>query len=202
MSKYFKSIIGIIKNYKFYVLTVILYEIIFSVLYNKKYNRFEYLNSNFFSDSIPIPFLFLKKIEIFIIKKNIKQLCDLGSGFGKILYYFGKIKKIKIDGIEVEKKIYDISVSLEDKDIKIYNEDILKFDLKKNSYETFILNDPLKKKDDLSKLISNIKKEYKSIYLIFINIDSSKQNLISDELNIIDKFIVSKSRNIFFCKLD
>ena len=69
MSKYFKSIIGIIKNYKFYVLTVILYEIIFSVLYNKKYNRFEYLNSNFFSDSIPIPFLFLKKIEIFIIKK-------------------------------------------------------------------------------------------------------------------------------------
>lgn len=202
MSKYFKSIIGIIKNYKFYVLTVILYEIIFSVLYNKKYNRFEYLNSNFFSDSIPIPFLFLKKIEIFIIKKNIKQLCDLGSGFGKILYYFGKIKKIKIDGIEVEKKIYDISVSLEDKDIKIYNEDILKFDLKKNSYETFILNDPLKKKDDLSKLILNIKKEYKSIYLIFINIDSSKQNLISDELNIIDKFIVSKSRNIFFCKLD
>lgn len=202
MSKYFKSIIGIIKNYKFYVLTVILYEIIFSVLYNKKYNRFEYLNSNFFSDSIPIPFLFLKKIEIFIIKKNIKQLCDLGSGFGKILYYFGKIKKIKIDGIEVEKKIYDISVSLEDKDIKIYNEDILKFDLKKNSYETFILNDPLKKKDDLSKLILNIKKEYKSIYLIFINIDSSKQNLISDKLNIIDKFIVSKSRNIFFCKLD
>lgn len=131
MLKYYKAILDIFKNYKLYSFQVLFYELIFITIYKRKFNKFEYLNSNFLSNSIPCPFFFLKIINKFIIKKNLKQLCDLGSGFGKVVYYFGKIIKLKIDGVELENEIYKYSKVLEDKNIKIYNENILKFDLKK-----------------------------------------------------------------------
>jgi hypothetical protein len=201
MLKYFKAISDIIKNYQFYSFQVLLNETIFITLYNKKYNKFEYLNSDFLSDSIPCPYLFLKKINNFIKKKNIDQICDLGSGFGKILYFFGKIKKINIDGVELEKKIYDLSLNLQCDKIKIYNQDILTFDLNTKKYELFIFNDPLKNSSDLLKLILRIKKNYKSVYLIFINLDFNKQKLIKKNLIINDQFVASSNKNIFFCSM-
>ena len=201
MYKYFKAISNILKNYKFYSFHVLFYEIIFYLLHEKKINQFEYLNSNFLSDSIPCPYFFLKKINKFTNDKKLEQMCDLGSGFGKILYYFGKIKKIKIDGIEYEKKIYLSSKSLENDKIKIFNDDILKFNLKKKQYDLFFLNDPLKNKLDLLTIILKIKKEYQSVYLIFINLDNEKKNIIFKNLNMIKKFEISENKNIFFCKL-
>lgn len=201
MYKYYKAISDIIKNYRIYSFQVLFYEIIFFIFYNKKFNKFEYLHSDFLSDSIPSPLLFLNKIHDFVEKKNIKQICDLGSGFGKILYYFGKVKKIKIDGVELENKIYNFSLSLQDKNINIFNENILEFNLKKKIYETLILNDPLRNKDDLLKLILKIKNQYENIYLIFINLDLNKQKMIIENLKVIDQFKASPNKNIFFCKL-
>lgn len=201
MLKYFKAISDIIKNYQFYSFQVLLNETIFITLFNKKYNKFEYLNSDFLSDSIPCPYLFLKKINNFIKRKNIDQICDLGSGFGKILYFFGKIKKINIDGVELEKKIYDLSLNLQCDKINIYNQDILTFDLKTKNYKLFIFNDPLKNSSDLLKLILRIKKNYKSVYLIFINLDFNKQKLIKKNLIINDQFVASSNKNIFFCSM-
>ena len=91
MLKYYKIISNIFKNYRFYSINVLFYELIFLIFYNHRYNKFKYLESDFLSDSIPCPFLFLKKIERFTYKNNVQNVCDLGSGFGKILYFFGKI---------------------------------------------------------------------------------------------------------------
>ena len=102
-------------------------------------------------------FFFLKKIKKFISHNNINYFCDLGSGYGKILYFFGILNRYKIDGVELDKEIYLESLNLKNDNIKIYNEDILKFDLANTRYDLFILNDPLKKKDDLDKLILKIK---------------------------------------------
>ena len=46
-----------------------------------------------------------------------------------MLYFFGKIKKYKIDGVELDKEIYIESLSLKNKNIKVYNKNILKFDM-------------------------------------------------------------------------
>lgn len=201
MLKYYKAILDIFKNYKLYSFQVLFYELIFITIYKRKFNKFEYLNSNFLSNSIPCPFFFLKIINKFIIKKNLKQLCDLGSGFGKVVYYFGKIIKLKIDGVELENEIYKYSKVLEDKNIKIYNENILKFDLKKKKYDLFILNDPLKKKHDLLKLILILKKKCPKAFFVFVNLDKNKQVLILNNLKIIENFKISKNKNVFICKI-
>lgn len=202
MYKYFKALSNILKNYRFYSFHILIYEFIFYIFHEKRYNKFEYLNSSFLSDSIPCPYFFLKKIDKFINEKKLNHICDLGSGFGKILYYFGKFNKIKIDGIEYEKKIYLSSKFLENNEIKIFNDDILKFNLKNKSYDLFFLNDPLKKKNDLLSLILRIKKFYQNVYLVFINLDKKKRNIINENLKIIEKFEISKNKNIFFCKLN
>ncbi len=136
-----------------------------------------------------------------MLKKKINLICDLGSGYGKILYYLGKISKKKIHGVEIEKEIYHISQELTDDNIKLFNEDILKFRLDSVLYDAFILNDPLKNADDLLKLLLRIKSSYENVELILINLDLKKQIIIQKELNIIEKFEASNNKNIFFCNL-
>jgi SAM-dependent methyltransferase len=201
MHKYLKAIFHIFKNYHLYSFPILLYEALFYVKHNNSVNKFKYLNNDSLSDSIPCPYFFLKKIKNFLIKKDIDFLCDLGSGYGKVLYFFGYINNYKIDGVELEKEIYFESTFLNSDNIKIFNENILEFDLNIKKYDLFIMNDPLKKNDDLLKLILRIKSLYKKCYIILINIDDEKIKTISNNLKLIESFTVSKNRNIFFCTI-
>jgi hypothetical protein len=201
MLKYLKALFDIFKNYRFYSILVLLNEAIYYQRYNNAFNKFKYLNSNFFSDSIPCSYFFLKKIRKFIIKNNIKFSCDLGSGYGKILYYLGVLNNYKIDGVELEKEIYIESLKLKNNNIKIFNENILNFNVS-NKYELFIINDPLKKEEDLNELIHNIKKNYNRIFLVFINLNQKKLSFVTQNLKIQESLIISKSRNILFCSID
>ena len=200
MSKYLKAIFNIFKNYQFYSFQVLFYEFIFFIFYNHKFNRFKYLNSNFLSDSIPCPFLFLIKINKFISNNNVKHICDLGSGYGKILYFFGILKKLKIDGVEFDIEIFNSSYSLQNNNINIFNDDILKFDFKKKNYDLLIINDPLKDKEDFRKLILKIKMIKKDMFIIFINLDFKKKDIMFNSFKILDKFEPSNNKNIFYCK--
>tara|TARA_B110000444_G_scaffold242111_1_gene259123 strand:+ start:137 stop:769 length:633 start_codon:yes stop_codon:yes gene_type:complete len=202
MQKYLKALYEILKNYRFYSFTILINEIMFQLIHNKEFNKFKYLNSKFQSDSIPCSYYFLKKIKKFISKNNIDYFCDLGSGYGKILYFFGILNRYKIDGVELDKEIYLDSLNLKNDNIKIYNEDILKFDLANTRYDLFILNDPLKKKDDLDKLILKIKASYKQGYVILINLDQDKLKCVFENLNIVELTIISKTRNIIFCSIE
>tara|TARA_B110000977_G_scaffold146229_1_gene185478 strand:- start:113 stop:721 length:609 start_codon:yes stop_codon:yes gene_type:complete len=202
MKKYIKALFDIFKNYNFYSIPILINEAIFYIRYNSAFNKFKYLNSDFLSDSIPCSYFFLRKIKSFIIKKNIKSSCDLGSGYGKIIYYLGVLNNFKIDGVELEKEIYLESTVLKNDNIKIFNEDILKFEGNNLRYNLFIMNDPLKKKEDLEKLILRIKKNYKKTYLIFINLNTKKLSLVLNNLRILDSLIISKSRNILFCSIN
>tara|TARA_B100001093_G_C26526267_1_gene883962 strand:+ start:238 stop:846 length:609 start_codon:yes stop_codon:yes gene_type:complete len=201
MLKYSKALYHIIKNYNFYSIPVLIREAEFYLKYNKKYNRFKYQDSNFLSDSIPCPHYFLLKIKSFIIERNINFLCDLGSGYGKILYFFGNINNYKIDGIELDKEIFNFSKQLESEKIKIINQNILDFDLSNSQYDLLIINDPLKTNEDLNRLIQNIKKQYKNKYIVFINIDQNKIITIKKNLNIIQNYKISKNKNLLFCEI-
>ena len=201
MQKYLKALFDIFKNYQFYSFLILLNEAIYYQRYNNAFNKFKYLNSNYFSDSIPCSYFFLKKIKKFIIKNNIKFSCDLGSGYGKILYYLGVLNDFKIDGVELEKEIYLESVKLKNNNIQIFNENILNFNTN-NKYQLLIINDPLKKDEDLNRLIQNIKKNYSKIFLVFINLNQKKLNYVISDLKINESLIISKSRNILFCSID
>jgi hypothetical protein len=201
MKIYIKAFYDIIRNYHFYSLLVLINEFIFYVKYNNNFNKFKYLNSNFLSDSIPCSYFFLKKIRKFIIKNNIKFSCDLGSGYGKILYYLGVLNNLKIDGVELKKEIFLESKKITNKNISIFNENILKFNFN-NNYDFFIINDPLKKNEDLNKLVLNIKNRYKKVFLVFINLNEKKLNFVNNNLKIEDSLIISKNRNILFCSIN
>tara|TARA_B110000483_G_scaffold109320_1_gene133172 strand:+ start:567 stop:1172 length:606 start_codon:yes stop_codon:yes gene_type:complete len=201
MQKYLKALFDIFRNYQFYSFLILLNEAIYYQRYNNAFNKFKYLNSNYFSDSIPCSYFFLKKIKKFIIKNNIKFSCDLGSGYGKILYYLGVLNDFKIDGVEFEKEIYLESVKLKNDNIQIFNKNILNFNTS-NKYQLLIINDPLKKNEDLNRLIQNIKKNYSKIFLIFINLNQKKLNYVIKDLKINESLIISKSRNILFCSID
>ena len=202
MYKYIKAICHVFKNYRLYVIQILIYEIIYYFKFNNAFNKFKYLNSNFLSDSIPCPYFFLIKIKKFIGKKNFSYLCDLGSGYGKILYFFGKLNRYKIDGVELEKEIYLESTKLNDNKINIFNENILTFNIKKKKYDLLIINDPLKKNKDLIQLILKIKKKYKNIYFVFINLNQKKLNFIRNNLKVIKSFVISNSRNVLFCSVN
>ena len=201
MQKYLKVLFHIFKNYHFYSIPILFSETLFYLKHKNIVNKFKYLNDDFLSDSIPCPYYFLKKIKKFIVQRNIKYLCDLGSGYGKVLYFFGDLNNYQIDGIELNEEVYLDSTILSNDNIKIFNENILEFDLKIKKYDLFIMNDPLKKNDDLLKLILRIKSLYKKCYIILINIDDEKIKTISNNLKLIESFTVSKNRNIFFCTI-
>ena len=198
MKNYLKALFDVFKNYHFYSIPVLINEVIYYQRYNNAFNKFKYLNSDFLSDSIPCSYFCLKKIKTFIIKNDIKISCDLGSGYGKILYYLGVLNNFKIDGVEIEKDIYRESLKLKNDNVKIFNEDILNFNLN-HKYELFIINDPLKKDEDLNKLIYKIKKNYNKVFFVFINLKPKKLNLVIQNLKIKESLIISKSRNILFC---
>jgi SAM-dependent methyltransferase len=199
MQKYLKAFFHIFKNYHFYSIPILLSEAIFYLKYNNTVNKFKYLNDDFLSDSIPCPYYFLKRIKSFAIKKNLNSFCDLGSGYGKVLYFFGSLNDYKIDGVEFDKEIYLNSTVLNNKNIEVFNANILELDFNNTKYDMFIMNDPLKKKEDLLELILKIKKFSKKSYLVFINLDEKKIEIINHNLKLIDSFIVSKNKNILFC---
>jgi hypothetical protein len=202
MKKYLKALYDIFKNYHFYSIPLLVNEVIFNFRYNSAFNKFKYLNADLSSDSIPCSYFFLKKIKKFIIKNRIKFSCDLGSGYGKIIYYLGVLNNFKIDGVELENEIYLESAKLVNNNINIYNENILKFDLSNIKYDFFIINDPLKKKENLCELVLKIKKYYKNGYLVFINLNEEKLSFVLKNLKILDSLIITKSRNILFCSID
>ncbi len=202
MIKYFFYLIEIIKNYHFYSFLVLVYEIFFNIRYGIRFNKFSYYKNDSSTDPVPCCYYFIRKINIFFKKNKINKICDLGSGYGKMIFYFGKIKKLKIDGVELNKEIFDSTYFLCDENIDIYNDDILKFELSKTNYQAFIINDPLKKDEDFNLLLSKLEKLNKKIFIAFININEMKQKEVKKKMNLVENFRISSSRGILFCTID
>jgi hypothetical protein len=200
MIKYLNALLKILKNYKLYLFPILIMELIFFMKYNSKFNKFKNLNSNQSSDPIPCSFYVLRKIERFIIKNNIKTICDLGSGYGKIIYFLGFIKKFQIDGVELDNEIYKDTLFLKDTNINIFNENILNFKLENKKYDLLIINDPLKRIQDFDNLIKKIKTINYKVFIVMINISLDKIKIANDNLEIINNKFFSKNRNVLFFK--
>ena len=195
--EYFKSIFEIITNYNLYSLIIIINELYYFFKFKNKFNEFKYLKSKYQSDPIPCSFYALKFIEKKLINQKITRICDLGSGYGKVLFYFGRIKKYKIDGIELNKELYNRSSFLKNNNIKIYHQNILQTDYE--PYDLLIVNDPLKRLIDFIALVLKLGKLKKKSF-IFINLNTNKQKVLRKNFKIIDQKNFSNNRNIFFCK--
>ena len=180
----------IILSYKRLIPQIVFFEIIY---YFKSPLRksFKTLNHKDYTDSVPCPIFFLYKIDKFLKKRKIKSFLDLGSGLGRSIYYLNKKNKINYIGIEQDNSVFQMSKEIfkGDDNVKIINDNFMKFDFSKYNIDCFFINDPLKQLDDFKNLKDVVTKRKmnndKSVFFILINTDKLKRQIYED-LNLVE----------------
>jgi len=193
-----KYLIILLYSYRKILITVIIFELYYSIKNLELIPITKVHNSNFGTDTIPCVYYFLFKISQFIRKKKIKSVIDLGSGYGRVTNFVSNQNKVKVQGIELNKDVYKKSLILKKPNVKLYCKNILKVNLSKFKSDCFILVDPLKKKNDKKKLINKIiklKKKKKNIFIISVNMD---QKVFTKKIKLIDSYIGSKKKSLIF----
>ncbi len=125
-----KNLLRIVKSYKFSLITIIFYEIVY-LLKGFKGNKFHFSENNKMSDDIPCPYYFLYKIKKILSKFNFKTFLDLGCGSGRVIDFFSKnLVQVDFVGIEYFSNKYNYCKKIFEnkKNIKIVQADFLKSD--------------------------------------------------------------------------
>lgn len=184
-----KHIISLFQNYNYYAIKIIIYEIYFSIFISNKFNSISKFNNELATDPIPITFYLLNIIFKDISNFNPHKIIDLGCGYGKVLYYFGKYKKIFVIGFESNEEIYtklNKNDLLKSKNIEIQNKNFMNVNLSLlNKKTVYIYNDPLKKISDFNLFLSKLDR-INNAYVYFINLDEKKIEALKK------KFLISK----------
>jgi len=198
-----KNLLRIVKSYKFSLIIIAFYEIIY-LLKGFKGNKFHFSENNKMSDDIPCPYYFLYKIKKILSKFNFKTFLDLGCGSGRVIDFFSKnLVQVDFVGIEYFSKQYNYCKKIFEnkKNIKIVQADFLKSDFFQYDPDCFFLNRPIE--DDLVfietiKKLLNFPHKHKKILLIFVNCDNK---ILKSLINIqcIDSFYtnVNKGYSIY-----
>ena len=155
--KYFKTFF---LNYKNVMLKAIFYEIVYSIIYSIKYFEFgshilKSENKNA-TDIVPCAYYFLHEISNFINEKNIKNIVDLGSGFGRTANFLSDNTKANITGYELNKKVFKKSLMLKNRNVRFFNKNIMQVNYDKIKSQCFIMIDPFTKNEDTIKLQKKI----------------------------------------------
>jgi|TARA_B110001450_G_C17623727_1_gene482277 SAM-dependent methyltransferase len=179
--KYFKNFF---LNYKNVMLKAIFYETIYSIIYSIKYLEFgshilRSVNKNA-TDIVPCAYYFLHEISSFINEKKIKNIVDLGSGFGRTAIFLSDNTKANIFGYELNKEVFKKSLKLKNKNIKFFNKDIMQLNYSQIKSECFIMIDPFTRNEDTIKLqkkiIQSRTSKKNTFYLITVNINKKLLN--------------------------
>ena len=125
-----KNLIRIISSYKFSIITIIFFELLYLVKGHKG-NRFNFSNNDLMADNLPCPYYFLFKIKKTLKENNFRNFLDLGCGSGRAIDFFNKnfFNKTFI-GIEYFTNQFEYckKVFQERKNIKIIQADFTKTD--------------------------------------------------------------------------
>ena len=188
-------------NYRKKILPIIFYEIIYSIKYFKSGNNYKIQDHNIRTDAIPCPYFFIREITKFVNENKISSLIDLGSGFGRITNFLSDTTKALVFGHEANSEIFEISIKNKKNNVVIKNQDILTTNYNNLNIDCFILNDPLKKINDLEKLIKKIELSKVNhggkYYLVSININKEKSYVFNKYI-LIKNIEAGSSRSIKF----
>jgi len=165
---------------KFYISTLLTYKkkliqiIFFEIFYRLKFsdNFYKIYNDKTRTDLLPCPYYFLTEISKFINKNYISRVVDLGSGTGRIVNFLASTTKAKITGYEIDKEVIKYSKLKKIKNTVFIRKDINSLNFRKLNSDCFIFNVPLRKENDIKKLINKIKANRRKYFLVVINIDS------------------------------
>ena len=146
----FKNLLRILKSYRFSLIKIIFYELIYLVKGNKG-NKLTFSKNNLMTDNIPCPYYYLHKIEKIIRNKDFRTFLDLGCGSGRVIDFFNKsLSNKNFIGIEYFEKqfLYCKEIFKIQKNIKLVQEDFIEHDILQYNADCYFINDPIK--DDIA----------------------------------------------------
>ena len=186
-------------SYRHKILKIILFELFYTFKYFKKNEK------SFKEPHIhPCPYYFNHKLSKFINKKKIKNVVELGCGFGRITNFLADNTNANIFGYELDLEAFESANKNKFTNVSIIHSDILKVNYEKNKFDAYILNDPFfqptKKNLDIYKnLIKKIykrKKKYKKKYYIFAINFVKKKRIVFSKFRLLKTITAGPGRNI------
>ena len=192
-----KNLIRIINSYKFSLIIVIFFELLYLIL-GYKGNRFNFSKDIVKSDNLPCPYYFLFKIKKILHKTDFYNFLDLGCGSGRVIDVFNKNFADKnLTGIEYFEEQYKYSQKIfcNEKNIKIIKEDFTKINFLQYNIDCFFFNEPFKKNSESIAFIEKIVNLpfKKKIIFIFVNGNRKIIDQIKN-INCIESFYVSDNK--------
>jgi|TARA_B110000467_G_C18269175_1_gene451238 SAM-dependent methyltransferase len=201
-----KNLFRILKSYKFTIITIIIFEIIY-ILRGYKGNKISSVGNANMADNIPCPYYFLYKIKKKIKNHKFYRFIDLGCGSGRVIDFFNNnYPKKKYVGVEYGLKEFEYSKSIfkRKKNIKILNKNFTQIKYNKMKIDCFFLNNPFVNDKKFVKffnmLINNNNFNKKKIF-IFVNF---KKKTISNlqKIKIIDNYQITNIKGFSICLLN
>jgi len=205
----FKNIIRIITSYKFSLLQLIFFEIIF-ILKGFKGNRINFSKNNEMDDNTPYPYFFLLKIKRSLKVLDFKKFIDLGCGSGRVINFFNKSFPNKsFVGIEYFPKPYNYCRKIFEKNsnIEILRDDFRKIDLIKIDADCYFFNNPWRNEIEPLDFIINMSQLFtnKSIFIILANYSEKFCERLNKNLKnsqCIDKFFIKFNKGYYIFKIN
>ena len=201
-----KNFIRIITSYKFSIITIIFFELIY-LFKGYRGNKFNFSDNDLMTDNLPCPYYFLFKIKKALKNKNFYNFLDLGCGSGRVIDFFNKSFPIKnLIGIEYFNNQFEYCEKIfqDKKNIKIVQADFTKSDFFQYNADCYFFNDPFKKNLEFIKCVEkiiNFSLNKKQSLLIFVN---HNKKIIDELKNIrcIESFYVSNIKGYSICCLN
>ena len=201
-----KNLFSIIKNYNFFLIIVIFFELLY-LIKGSKGNRFNFSDNDLMTDNLPFPYYFLFKIKKALKNQNFYNFLDLGCGSGRVIDFFNKSFPNKnLIGIEYFNNQFEYceKVFQDKKNIKIVQADFTKSDFFQYNADCYFFNDPFKKNLEFIKCVEkiiNFSLNKKQSLLIFVN---HNKKIIDELKNIrcIESFYVSNIKGYSICRLN
>jgi SAM-dependent methyltransferase len=200
-----KNLFRIINDYKFSLISVIFFELLY-LIKGYKGNRFDFSTNERMTDNIPCPYYFLIKIKKNLEDNNFLKLLDLGCGSGRTIDFFNKnFPNKEFIGIEYFNKQYEYCKKNFKKhnNIKIIQNDFTKLDFFQYDADCYFFNDPFGNNSDFIKFIENIVKFSLKNKILFIFVNYNKK-VIEELKNIkcIESFYISDIKGYSICYLN
>ena len=198
-----RNFIRIIKSYKFSIITIIFFELIY-LLRGYRGNKFNFSNNDLMTDNLPCPYYFLFKIKKFLKNKNFYNFLDLGCGSGRVIDFFNKnFPNKNLIGVEYfdNQFAHCEKIFQGKKNIKIVQADFTKSDFFQYNADCYFFNDSFKKNLEFIKCVEQIisfSLNKKQSLLIFVNCNKK----IIDELKNIrcmESFYISNIKGYSIC---
>ena len=145
----FKNIIRIIRSYKFSIIKIFFYEILY-IVQGYKGNNYSFSKNDNIADNIPCPYFFLVKINFLLKQYDYKNFFDFGCGSGRVIYYFNRKSLFnEYHGYEIFDEPYNKCLKLLKKNdnIKIFKKNFEDIKIKKKDL-CFFFNLPYAKENE------------------------------------------------------